>query len=129
MTDADIQKKLDALQKTVQDKGSGGAGWVAAAVAAVVTLASAWYLKYQLAQKQKELAEARTALEQQAERAKEAAAAAQMKVHADEAAEALADAQKQLDAQAGLEKAHQMRVAQLAQIKNWADLNKAAGVK
>src|SRR4051812_39006962 len=113
MTNDEIQNKLDALENTVKSSKSGDAGWIAGIFAAVVALASGWYLKYQLAQKQKELAAVRTQLELEHETAKETLANAPIAAKAATAQKAADNAAKMLSVLAEAERDHAAKVDQL----------------
>ena len=124
MTTDELQTALNKLESTVKGESS-----LPTIIVSIIALAGGWWLKYQLSVKAKELADARTALETEQEKAKEAAASAANAAIQVQVDAKLADATAALAAHEKLEDAHLERVKQLNAITNWDDLNKAAGIK
>ena len=126
---------LAKLAKDVSSKEPDSKSWVWKLVAGLFLAISIIYLRWQLAQKSKELAAAKTELELQridaqakAAQAKIDNANAEAKKAQEEAAKKLAEA---LDAEAQINKAleaHNERMKKLEQIKNFEELNKLAGI-
>lgn len=127
---------LAKLAKSVDTAKTDGKGWIWQLIAGFLITIGAWWLRYQLSQKEKELAALKTELENQKLDARNAAIQAKVEANVaeakklEESAKASIAAADAAEATLEMERAaHAERVKRLEQIKNFEDLNRLAGIK
>lgn len=129
----EIDTKIKELaQKGIESKDPQ-VGWIWRTLSLVVFFALLWWTKRQLAQKEQELAEAKSALQKTKAEAKWQALKAEIGVLEAEAArlalEAFSKITEALENQQRAEGKFAEQKAALDAISNWQDLNKYAGVQ
>lgn len=134
MPDA-IDDKISSLTKTLSESKAEGASFWVKTVGAVLVMLYMGYLKYQLAAKEKALAEARTEIALAKFAAQQELVKQRLEMSEKERQAAEDAARAHLDkviahetAIAAEEKRYVEQVKQVVALKNWDEVNKAAGV-